>query len=205
MTRAQHPDGEIDYASSGAPGAENSVIVLRLGSLATVDPDSAASAAHGLHLLLVRLDPPELDDPPVFGGETPAGSTTGALVRLAAREHVSEAVALVAERATCGIALILAAERRLPARRLVLVTPELPAEPLARDLLVETLRAVEAETLVLTGADEPEALAAAEWYASHLPNAVTRTADAGDAPDGRMSLDDVWGEVVDFLTAAAVS
>jgi pimeloyl-ACP methyl ester carboxylesterase len=205
MTRAQRPDGEIDYASSGAPGARDSVIVLRVGSLATVDPDPTVSAGRGLHVLLVHLDAPELDDPPVFGGETPAGSTVAAIVQVAAHEHVGDTVALVAEGETTGIALTLAAQQRLPVRRLVLVDPVRPAEPLAQDLIAETLRGIDAETLVVAGAGEPDAIDAAGWFRDRLAHATLHVAEAGEAPEGRLALDGVWTEVVDFLTVAAAT
>jgi pimeloyl-ACP methyl ester carboxylesterase len=201
MTRAQGPDDELDYSSAGAPGASRVAIVLRTGSLATVDPDPAATAAHDLRVVLVHLEGPELDDPPAFGGETPAGSTASALARIADREHPGGMFAIVAERDTCAIALSLAADLHQRMDHLVLVAPEIPIERLERDLAVPVLERVRARALLVAASTEPATVDAADWYARHLADASTTvlSAEQVGSPDGRLGLGDAWIPVLAHL------
>lgn len=195
MTRAQGPQVEIDVSSRGTPGAARTVVVLRTGSLASVDPDSAVTAARDVRLLLVHLDAPELDDPPAYGGETPAGSTAAALIALAGEEIGDAPFGLVAERDAAALGLSLAAALGDRVDRLALVAAPVPESPLQRDLAVPILGRVTAKTLVLASAGDPDApQAAATWHRDHLADA--RLEMVPGTGDGRLALTDVWARVL---------
>lgn len=198
MTRAQEPDDEIEYAVSGAPGAERTIVVLRTGPLATVDPGPAATRAHDVHVMRVHLEGPELDDPPAFGGETPAASTAAAIARIAERESAGLPLALVAERATCAIAITLAAEPTLRVEQLVLVAPILPEERVERDLAVPLLQRIRARALLVGARTEPGTVRAAEWYAGQFADGSIAVIPDEEirSPDGRLGLGDAWPTVL---------
>jgi pimeloyl-ACP methyl ester carboxylesterase len=205
MTRAQGPDGEIDYRSVGVPGARV-VFVLRTGALATVDPDAPTTDDLDVRLVLVHLDAPELDDPPVFGGETPAGSTVSALVDLVRREAGEGPIGLVAERDAGALGISLAADLGAGVDRLALVAVPPPASPLERDLTADVLARVSARALVYGAEGDPAADAeAARWLAEHLRHAdVALVApDAVGAGDGRLGMLDVWPRVLEHVAAGA--
>lgn len=121
MTRAQEPGSQIGYRVEGASGATRTIVVLRTGPLATVDPDHTETVARDVRVILVHLEGPELEDPPAYGGETPAASTRRALRGIVDAEIGSDAFALVGERAAGPLALSLAAELGSRIDRLVLV------------------------------------------------------------------------------------
>lgn len=198
MTRAQGPDDEIEYAGSGIPGADRTVVVLRTGAMATVDPDASVTHARRVHVLLVHVEGPDLDDPPAFGGETPAGSTASALARIARKESPDAVLSLVAVRETCAIAISLVAQEGLPVESLALVAPVVPEEPLQRDLAIGLLGRIDAPTLIVAAETEPATVEAAAWFAPQLANGSTAVLPASlvDSPDGLLGLRDAWETVL---------
>lgn len=196
MTRAQGSGSELEIRSFGAAGAARTVLVLRTGPVATTDPDPSVTAAHEARIVAIELDDAELDDPPTFGGETPAESAVHSLAVLARREGGDRPVGLVAERSAAPLALALAAHYAPLIDRLALVSVPSPASPLAADLLAETMTAITADTLLV---DVPEHGAdMLEWCAAHLPSARVSREDVAAAAliDTRLGLAEVWERVL---------
>jgi len=205
MTRAPWLDGELEYRSFGTPGAPRAVFVLRTGDVATTDPDARVTSGHDVRIVAVGLDAPELDDPPAFGGQTPAGLTVDALRDLLAREAPGTRVGLVGERAAGHIAIHLAAVMGDVVDRLAIVGVPSPSEPLTRDLATPMLDTLVAETLIVVGGDGPADLDDADWYAERLPNAriEVRGADEIDSVNGHVTLSDAWDVVLTHVAPDA--
>lgn len=198
MTRAQRPDGELDYRTFCAPAAPRLVLLLRTGAVATADPNPSVTSRYDVVVVAVQLDGEELHDPPAFGGETPAESTTASLLQLIARERPDGAVGVVGERETSPIAAALAERAAGRVDRLALVAAPIPGGPLDRDVAGAALSRVAASTALFAAPDDPVAPAAdAQWYVAHLPSATLTTAEPSDpALDKRLSLTDVWEQVL---------
>ncbi|MFK5073654.1 hypothetical protein ACI4BE_29435, partial [Klebsiella pneumoniae] len=81
--------------SFGTPGAPRAVVVLRTGDVSTIDPDTRVTSGFDVRIVAVGLDAPELEDPPAFGGQTPASLTLDALRGLLEREVPGTSVGLV--------------------------------------------------------------------------------------------------------------
>jgi pimeloyl-ACP methyl ester carboxylesterase len=208
MTRAQGPAFEIEYRSAGPAGASRTVMVLRSGALALLDPAPHLTAHHDLRLLLVEVEAPEMDDPPTFGGETPAGSTAAEVLALLREEVPSGAVSLVGERSAAMFAVALAATLGGRVDRLALVAAPLPDGGLACDLMAATLARVPADTVVINAAEDATAPeSSAQWYADHLPSArADIVTPAGvHTLDGRLALSHVWDRVLDHLGAPSTA
>lgn len=204
MTRAQGPPARIGYRSLGPAGAARTVLVVRTGALAMTDPAPHVTAEHGCRLLLVEVEGPQLDDPPAFGGETPAGSTAAEVLALLDEEVPEGSLGLVGERAAALFAVALAAVLGRRVDRLALVGVPLVDDALARDLLTETLGQVSAPSVVFTGAgDAASPTRAADWCADRLPlGRVEVVRDEETAPDGRLALSDVWDRVLGHVGAS---
>jgi hypothetical protein len=202
MTRAQTPDSQIDYRSAGAAGAARTVVVLRRGALALNDPDPAATAAGDVRLLLLHLDDAEIDDPPAFGGETPAQSTAQAIADLVAGD-ASGPWAIVAERETSALAFAVVARAGGTVDRVALVAPEPPGSPLARDVLAQVLAGCGAEVLVVAADTDPASVDGARWFAATLADCRRAEVARSDvhSPDGRLGLGDAWPQVLAHVAA----
>lgn len=203
MTRAQGPGSRIGYRSIGPAGASRTVLVVRSGALAMTDPAPHVTAEHGCRLLLVEVEGAQLDDPPTFGGETPAGSTAAEVLALLDEEVPDGSVGLVGERAAALLAVALAAVLGRRVDRLALVAVPLIDDALARDVLTETLSHVTAPTVVFSAAqDAASPVPAADWCADRLPlGRVEVVADEAGTSDGRLALSDVWDRVLGHVDA----
>ena len=190
MTRAQAPDGELEFRSFGAAGAARTVLVLRVGAVALLDPDPSATLDHDVRLMAVQLDEVELDDPPTYGGETPAASTAAALADLVRREVPGAVIGLVAERDAVPLGVALAASAGTLVDRLALVDVRVPESALVGDLLAEESAAVAAPSIVVSAAQDE---AAARWYADRLRESEVRVVESGD---NGVSLTHVWDVVL---------
>ena len=193
MTRAQAPDGRLEFRSFGAAGAPRTVLVLRVGAVALIDPDPAVTLDHDVRLMAVQLDEVELDDPPTFGGETPAESTATALADLVRREVPGAVIGVVAERDAVPLAVALAAASTDLIDRLAHVDARVPDSALVADLLAEESAAVAASALVVA-ADDDETTA--RWYADGLGSAEVRLVTAGEIG---VSLTSVWDAVLSHV------
>lgn len=205
MSLAPWLDGELGYRSFGTPGAPRAVFVLRTGDVATTDPDARVTSGYDVRVVAVGLDAPELEDPPVFGGQTPAELTVGALKALLEREAPGATVGLVGERAAGPIAIYLAAAMGPTVDRLAIVGVRSPSDPLSRDLRTPLLDHLDAEVLVLVGGDGPAHADDAEWYADRM-----RSAEAQIVPDdeigsvnGHVTLTSVWDRVLAHVAPGA--
>jgi pimeloyl-ACP methyl ester carboxylesterase len=198
MTRAQEPESAIDYRSSGTAGAERTVVVLRTGALALTDPAPGETDRHDVRLVLARLVADQLENPPAYGGETPATSTASALADLADREHPGSAFAVVGERETAAIALAFAAASGGRIDRVALIAAPLPASPLERDVARPALAQVQARVLLLVAAGDAASREAALWYRDALSSAEVSEVPAAeiDSPDGRLGIGDAWPRVL---------
>lgn len=201
MSRAPWLDGELEYRSFGTPGAPRAVFVLRTGAVATTDPDVRVTSGHDVRIVAIGLDAPELEDPPAFGGQTPAGLTVDALRALLEREAPGTKVGLVGERSAGAIAIHLAAAMGECVDRLVIVGVNSPVDPLTRDMQTPMLDGLSADTLVLVGGEETGA-DDARWYVDRIPTARTEVLDPArfDSVHGQLTLGSVWDLV---LTHAA--
>jgi pimeloyl-ACP methyl ester carboxylesterase len=194
MTRAQGPDSEIDYRVVGTPGATRTVVVLRTGALATSDPGPEETAGRDVCVVLVHLDGPELEDPPAFGGETPAASTISELRAIVDELTGASSFAVVGERDAGALAIALAADLGDRVDMLALVSVPVPEGALDRDLAEEVVARVSARTLLIGAIDD----AACRFYGRALPSARVDEVDASQltSPDGEVGLVDVWPRVL---------
>ncbi|MFN3949905.1 hypothetical protein [Microbacterium sp.] len=205
MSLAPWLDGELGYRSFGTPGAPRAVFVLRTGDVATTDPDARVTSGYDVRVVAVGLDAPELEDPPVFGGQTPAELTVEALKALMEREAPGATVGLVGERSAGPIAIYLAAAMGPIVDRLAIVGVRSPSDPLSRDLRTPLLDHLDADVLVLVGGDGPAGTDDAEWYVDRL-----RSAEAQVVPDdeigsvnGHVTLTSVWERVLEHVAPGA--
>ncbi|MBN9211652.1 MAG: hypothetical protein BGO45_12125 [Microbacterium sp. 71-36] len=205
MSRVPWWDGELEYRSFGTPGAPRAVVVLRTGDVSTIDPDVRVTSGFDVRIVAVGLDAPELDDPPAFGGQTPAGLTLEALRGLLEREIPGATVGLVGERSAGQIALHLAAAMGPVVDRLAIVGVESPTDPLSRDLHTPLLDDVVADTLVVVGGAGPAGTHDAEWYSRRIPSARVEVIDAEDLDtlNGHVTLSSVWASVLAHVAPGA--
>ncbi|RKT33578.1 hypothetical protein DEU34_2180 [Microbacterium sp. AG1240] len=195
MTRAQAPDGELEFRSFGAAGAARTVLVLRVGAVAMLDPGPSATLDHDVRLMAVQLDEVELDDPPTYRGETPAASTAAALADLVRREVPGAVIGLVAERDAVPLGVALAASAGELVDRLALVDVRVPDSALVGDLLADEAAAVVAPSIVVSAPGDDTA---ARWYADRLGDGEVRVVEPGG--DG-LSLTRVWDVVLGHVAA----
>lgn len=205
MSRAPWLDGELEYRSFGTPGAPRAVLVLRTGDVSTIDPDVRITSGFDVRIVAVGLDAPELEDPPAFGGQTPAGLTVDALRTLLEREALGTTVGVVGERSAGPIAIHLAAAMGDVVDRLAIVGVESPSDPLSRDVHAPLLDGVAAETLIVVGGSGPADAGDAEWYRSRLPSARIEEIhpDDLDTINGHVTLSEVWGSVLAHVAPGA--
>lgn len=198
MSLAPWLDGELGYRSFGAPGAPRAVFVLRTGDVATTDPDARVTSAFDVRVVAVGLDAPELEDPPVFGGQTPAGLTVEALRALLEREAPGATVGLVGERSAGPIAIYLAAAMGPAVDRLAIVGVQSPSDPLSRDLRTPLLDHLDAEVLVIVGGDGPADESDADWYVERMRSAEAEVVPADEigSVNGHVTLTSVWDRVL---------
>lgn len=198
MSRAPWLDGELEYRSFGTPGAPRAVFVLRTGAVSTTDPDARVTSGHDVRIVAIGLDAPELEDPPTFGGQTPAGLTVDALRALLEREAPDATVGLVGERSAGAISMYLAAAMGDRVDRLALVGVESPTDALSRDMRTPVLDAIAADTLVLVGGEGVAGADDAQWYIDRIPTARRVALDAArfDTAAGHLTLGSVWDLVL---------
>lgn len=191
MTRA-----DVDHASLGSPSAARTVVVLREGPLATLDPDPAVTRRRDVRVVAVRIDVEAMNEPTSFGDREP-GHVSG-LESLLADIAPDPPIALVAVGAAGSPGIALAAALGDDVDRLVLVGVPAPEAPLSRGETERTLTDVTARTLLLNGQRDPDAAAAAaEWHRRRLVSARVEMIPARDeASDPRISLTDVWERVL---------
>ncbi len=151
-----------------------------------------------MRIVAVGLDAPELEDPPVFGGQTPAGLTVDALRALLEREAPGARVGLVGERSAGPIAIYLAAAMGPVVDRLAIVGVRSPSDPLSRDLRTPLLDHLDAEVLVVVGGDGPAESADADWYAERMrcARAEVVPTDEITSVNGHITLTSVWDRVL---------
>jgi len=205
MSLAPWLDGELGYRSFGTPGAPRAVFVLRTGDIATTDPDARVTSGFDVRIVAVGLDAPELEDPPVFGGQTPAGLTVEALKALLEREAPGATVGVVGERAAGPIALYLAAAMGGVIDRVAIVGVESPSDPLSRDLRTPLLDDLAAEVLVVVGGDGPAGRSDATWYVDRLRAGTAEVVhpDEIGSVDGQVTLTSVWSRVLTHVAPGA--
>lgn len=205
MSRAPWLDGELEYRSFGTPGAPRAVFVLRTGAVATTDPDPRITSGHDVRIVAIGLDAPELEDPPAFGGQTPAGLTVDALKDLLEREAPETTVGLVGERSAGPIAIHLAAAMGERVDRLALVGVRSPSDALSRDMQTPMLDGLAAETLVLIGEDATPDASDARWYEDRIPTARIEILDAArfDNAQGELTLGAAWAMVLEHVAPGA--
>ncbi|MFS0794400.1 hypothetical protein [Microbacterium sp. 1P10AE] len=205
MSRVPWLDGELEYRSFGTPGAPRAVMVLRTGDVSTIDPDVRITSGFDVRIVAVGLDAPELEDPPAFGGQTPAGLTVDALRDLLEREAPGTTVGLVGERSAGPLAIHLAAAMGGVVDRLAIVGVESPSDPLSRDIHTPLLDDVVADTLIIVGGDGPADVDDAAWYLGRIPTARIEVigADELDTINGHVTLSSVWESVLAHVAPGA--
>jgi pimeloyl-ACP methyl ester carboxylesterase len=208
MTRAEEPAAGIERRVFGAAGAERTVIVLRTGPAATLDPEPAGTAARAVRVVAIGLREADLEDPATFGGQTEAETAAGVLTAMA-RELAGESnVGLVGVGATGLLAVLLAAELGDAVDRLALIAVPAPDQPIDRDDEEEVMARVTAKTLIMNGQRDPEAgAAAARWHHDHLAGSRVEMVPGAlvPAPDDRLALADVWDRVLSHVAPGTKS
>lgn len=205
MSLAPWLDGELGYRSFGTPGAPRAVFVLRTGDVATTDPDARVTSGFDVRIVAVGLDAPELEDPPVFGGQTPAGLTVEALRALLEREAPGATVGLVGERSAGPIALYLAAAMGEVVDRVAIVGVRSPTDALSRDLRTPLLDDLAADVLVVVGHDGPAGQRDAAWYVDRLRSGAAEVIhpDEIGSVNGEVTLTSVWSRVLTHVAPGA--
>ncbi|WP_150958923.1 hypothetical protein [Microbacterium testaceum] len=198
MSLAPWLDGELGYRSFGTPGAPRAVFVLRTGDIATTDPDARVTSGFDVRIVAVGLDAPELEDPPVFGGQTPAGLTVEALKALLEREAPGATVGVVGERSAGPIALYLAAAMGEVVDRVAIVGVQSPTDALSRDLRTPLLDDLAADVLVVVGGEGPAGHGDAAWYVDRLRSGTAEIVhpDEIGSVNGEVTLTSVWARVL---------
>src|SRR6187551_827058 len=133
MTRADEPIAGVEHRVFGAPGAVRTVIVVRTGATAMLDPDPPATAARAVRVVVVGLADEDLQDPATFGGGTPAETMATALAELVRSQAGETPVGVVGVGATGVLVLLLAAELGDGVDRLALIAVPAPETPIDRD------------------------------------------------------------------------
>ncbi|WJS89841.1 hypothetical protein [Microbacterium testaceum] len=205
MSLAPWLDGELGYRSFGTPGAPRAVFVLRTGDVATTDPDARVTSGFDVRIVAIGLDAPELEDPPVFGGQTPAGLTVEALKALLEREALGAVVGVVGERSAGPIALYLAAAMGGVVDRVAIVGVQSPTDALSRDLRTPLLDDLAADVLVLVGQDGPAGQGDAAWYVDRLRSGTAEVVHPDEiaSVNGEVTLTSVWSRVLTHVAPGA--
>ena len=202
MTTAVEPPAGVEHRAFGAPGAERSVVVVRTGPTAMVDPDPAATAARDVTVVAVGLAEIALSDPATFGGQTPAEEMARLLAGFIRARAGERPVGVVGVGATGTVALLLAAELGDDVDRLALIGVPAPETPIDRDDGEIVTARVTAKTLIMNGQRDPDAAAAAaRWYHDRLPGSRVEMVPASALPrgDGRLPVDLVWDRVLSHV------
>jgi pimeloyl-ACP methyl ester carboxylesterase len=189
----------------GASGATRLVVVLREDGAASIDPDARATASHDVRVLAIQLRSAEVAAPGAYGGET-AGSTTVAALELVIDQQMPDpgaSIGLVGVAGAGAEAVLLA--QRLGSRvdRMVLVAVPYDDSALERHLAEQVMSEVTADTLILNGADDPDASAdAASWHEAHLRDARVELIPVSVyGPDPHLGIADVWDRALSHLTS----
>lgn len=196
------PPAGVEWGSFGALGAERTVIVLRSGATAMLDPDPEATTARTVRVAVVGLSSEDIDDPAAFGGETRAERTAVTLAGQVRAEAGESPVGLVGVGNTGDVALRLAAELGSGVDRLALIAVPAPETPLDRDDAEPVLARVTAKTLIMNGQHDPDAAAAAaRWHRDRIAGSRVEMVPAAEqsAGDGRLALTDVWDRVLSHV------
>lgn len=202
MTWASEPPPGVELRTFGAPGADRTVIVLRIGATAMLDPDPSATTVRAVRVVVVGLPAADLDDPAAFRGETRAESTAAALADHVRAEAGESPVGLVGVGSTGSVALRLAALLGADVDRLALVAVPLPETPLDRDDAAVVAARVTAKTLIMNGQDDPDAAAAAaRWHHDRIQGSRVEMvpSPAFATGDDRLALGDVWERVLSHV------
>lgn len=197
MTRASTPSESLEFRSFGTPGAERTVVLLRLGGVAIDDPLPSVTARHDIRVLAIGLTVDDLDDPAAYRGQSPAETSTIAVIGLIDAHSRDAVVGLVGVGAAGGVAVRVAAAHGEHVDRLALVAVPAPETPAERDLEADVLRELPAETLILGGEHDPDAASdAASFYGDLVPDATVELVPRRRSGDDRLALADVWDRVL---------
>jgi pimeloyl-ACP methyl ester carboxylesterase len=202
MTRADGSAAAIRRQSFGRLGAQRTVVVLRTGATAMLDPDPAVTARRDIRVLAIGLPPGELDDPATFGGQTQAQSAAAGLAAVVRGEAGESPVGVVGYGRTGELAVMLAQTLGEGVDRLALVAVPAPGTEIDRDDQRELLAQVTAKTLIMNGQNDPDAAAAAaRWHHDRLPSSRVEMVPAAavSSPDGRLPLSAVWDRVLSHV------
>ena len=198
MTRAATPSESLEFRSFGTPGAERTVVLLRLGGVTIDDPLPSATVRHDIRVLAIGLTVDDLDDPAAYRGQSPAETSTISVISLIDAHAPDAVVGLVGVGAAGNVAVRVAAAHGGRVDRLALVGVPAPETPAERDLEADVLRALGAKTLVVGGENDPDAGPdAASFYGDLLPDADVELTPPRRPGDDRLALADVWSRVLD--------
>ncbi|GAA5091085.1 hypothetical protein GCM10025760_17710 [Microbacterium yannicii] len=200
MTRAAAPDAAYEHRSFGAPGAERTVFLLRMGASALSDPLPDATTRRDARIVAIGLTLDDIDDPVAYRGTTPAEASARGIARFVDEERGDRPVGIVGVGAAGELAVRIAALVGSGVDRLALVAVPRPESELGGHEVAELLAGIAAKTLLMNGRDDPDAAsAAARWFAEGLPSArvemVPQTAD----PASRLVLAEVWERVLSHV------
>lgn len=190
-----HPS-QITYRSSGAVGADRTVVLVREGSITVGDPDPSLSSSFGVRLVSMGVPAVSLSDHEAFGGETPDEEQSTAVADLMREQGVSpDRPAGMIALGAVGWRAAEAAVMMGPAiDRIAFVDVSVPVAPLARTDVADLLTRLEAKLLVVAGESE-QASADAAWIVEHSEGA-RRASAVG-------TLADVWSAVLAHVAPGA--
>ena len=197
MTRAADSGESLEFRSFGTPGAERTVVLLRLGGVTVDDPLPSATARHDIRVLAIGLTADDLDDPAAYRGQSPAETSMISVIGLIDAHSHDAVVGLVGVGGAGGVAVRVAAAHAERIDRLALVGVPAPETPAARDLEADVLRELPAKTLILNGTHDPDAASsAASFYGALVPDAGVELVPPRGDGDDRLALADVWDRVL---------
>lgn len=205
MTKGPAPSAAYEHRSFGAPGAERTVVLLRAGIAALSDPRPDVTAGHDVRIVAVGLTVDDIDDPAAYRGATAAETTAATVARFVTQERQDRPVGLVGVGDAGELAMLVAAHLGDAVDRLALVAVPEPATELGGHEVADLLTGVDAQTLVLSGAADPDAAgSAARWFEERLAAAQVEIVSETSDPESRLVLADVWERVLSHVAPGTV-
>lgn len=197
MTRASSPHETLEHRSFGSVGATRTVVVLRHTGVSTDDPLPAETLRRDVRILAIGLSAGDLDDPAAYRGQSPAETSTAAVMGLIDQLAPGDPVGLVGVGPVVGVAVRVAAAHADRIDRLALVAAPAPETAAERDLETDVLAGIAVKTLIVNGQSDPDAGAsAASFYREAIPGARVEMVPGAGGTDARLPLADVWGRVL---------
>lgn len=205
MTRGPAPDAAFEHRSFGAPGAERTVFLLRMGASTLSDPLPDATIRRDVRIVAVGLTVDDVDDPVAYQGTTPAEATARGIAQFVDQERRDRPVGLVGVGVAGELAIRVGALLGPALDRLALVAVPRPESELGGHEVAQLLAGIAAKTLLINGKADPDAAsAAARWFAQRLASARVEMVPETPDPQSRLILADVWERVLSHVAPGTI-